>query len=254
MICTVRDVYRMIDAMAPFAAAEEWDNVGLLAGRWDASVDRALCALELNAAVLREAIDQKVQLIVTHHPILFHGRKNLREDDAEGRMLCALIRADIALIAAHTNYDIAAHGVNDALANMLNFTDVEAPEDDMLCIGTPAQNTLGEFADFVQNRLGAPVRRYGEADRPIRRAALIGGSGGSYVQMALRCGADAFLTGEIGHHEAWGAYEEGLCVLEAGHGATELPAISTLATGLQNAADALQYKVDFKLSCTELFK
>lgn len=254
MIPTVRDIYDLIDRIAPFASAEEWDNVGLLAGSFDARVSIAMCALELNTAVLREAIDRRVQLIITHHPILFAGRKNLREEDAEGRMLCDLIRNHIALIAAHTNYDMAAGGVNDALANALGLTRVEAPEADMLRIGTPEQHTLGEFADFAQRALGAPIRRYGEADREIHRVAVLGGSGGSYAQMALRCGADAFLTGEIGHHTAWSAYEDGMCVLEAGHGATELPAISTLAAGLQKAANALQYTIDIQLSETELFR
>ena len=169
-------------------------------------------------------------------------------------MLCELVRNHISLIAAHTNYDIAAGGVNDALASALKLADVEAPEQDMLRIGTPEQCTLGEFADFAQNALGAPIRRYGEADREIHRVALLGGSGGSYAQMARRYGADVFLTGEIGHHAAWSAYEDGMCVLEAGHGATELPAISTLAEGLQKAANALQYKIDIQLSETELFR
>lgn len=254
MIPTVRDIYDLIDRIAPFETAEEWDNVGLLAGRYDACAERAMCALELNTAVLREAIDRRAQLIITHHPILFSGRKNLREDDAEGRMLCELVRNHISLIAAHTNYDIAAGGVNDALASALKLADVEAPEQDMLRIGAPEQCTLGEFADFAQRVLGAPIRRYGEADRRIHRVALLGGSGGSYAQMARRYGADVFLTGEIGHHAAWSAYEDGMCVLEAGHGATELPAISTLAEGLQKAANALQYKIDIQLSETELFR
>ena len=79
MIPTVRDIYDLIDRIAPFETAEEWDNVGLLAGRYDACAERAMCALELNTAVLREAIDRRAQLIITHHPILFSGRKNLRE-------------------------------------------------------------------------------------------------------------------------------------------------------------------------------
>ena len=68
------------------------------------------------AATVDEAVEIGAQLIVTHHPILFRGRKNLCEDDPEGAMLAKLVRAGIALIAMHTNYDSAADGVNDALA------------------------------------------------------------------------------------------------------------------------------------------
>ena len=84
MSVTIKQVYDWIDTIAPFDGAEEWDNVGILAGSADQKVEKVLCALDLNAAVLDEAIARNVQLIVTHHPILFAGRKNVREDDAEG--------------------------------------------------------------------------------------------------------------------------------------------------------------------------
>ena len=100
MPVTVGEVSRAIDGFAPYALAEEWDNVGILAGSENMEVTGVLCALDLNFKVIEEARAKGANLIVTHHPILFRGRKNLREDDAEGRMLCKLIRAGIALIAA----------------------------------------------------------------------------------------------------------------------------------------------------------
>lgn len=253
MSVKISEVYRWIDAIAPFEAAEEWDNVGLLAGSMNREISGILCALDLNEKVIEEAAAKNAQLIVTHHPVLFRGRKNLCEDDAEGRMLCRLIRENIALIAAHTNFDNAQPGVNDALAEKLGLRDVAAGECGMRT-GTPEQGTLGEFVRHASNVLGGPVRCYGEEKRGIRRVSVLGGAGGDFANLASAAGADVYLTGEISHHKAWDAYFEGLCCLEAGHAATELPAISMLADGLQKAADGVQCNVHIYVSETELFR
>lgn len=252
MSATVEQVLALVDGVAPFALAEEWDNVGLLAGRPDAKVDTVLCALDLRMEVLDEAVQRGAQLIVTHHPILFRGRKNLRETDAEGRLLCALVRSDIAMIAAHTNYDNASPGVNDALAGALGLTDI-ASLDSGMRIGTPKQTDFGSFCDFAAHALRAQVRRYGDPARSLRRVAVLGGAGEDYARLALEGGADAYLTGEIAYHKALDAVDNGLCVIEAGHAATEYPAISKLADALQNAADAVQYDIRVLESKADVF-
>ena len=194
MSVTIGEVYRRIDEFAPFALQEEWDNAGILAGSTNQPVEDVLCALDLNEYVLREAIEKRAQLIVTHHPILFRGRKNLREDDAEGRLLCGLVRSGIGLIAAHTNFDNAVPGVNDALAAALGLQDVQAHENGMR-IGMTAIPTLGEFRRHAERALGGPVRCYGEDGRRIARVALLGGAGGDFASQARRIGADVYLTG-----------------------------------------------------------
>lgn len=253
MSVTVGEVSRAIDAFAPYELAEEWDNVGILAGREDQEVTGILCALDLNFKVFEEAHEKGCNLIVTHHPILFRGRKNLREDDVEGRMLCELVRGGIALIAAHTNFDNAVPGVNNALADKLNLKNVQSLENGMR-VGESGEVDLGDFRRFAENQLGGPVRCYGEADRKVCRVAVLGGAGGDFAPQALTAGADVYLTGEIAHHKAWDAYQSGLCILEAGHAATELPAIEMLAEGLQNAANGVQWNVRIYVSEVELFR
>ena len=253
MPVTIGDIYQIVNEMAPFSLQEEWDNADILAGSASWSVERVLCALDLNFAVLKEAKEKNVQLIVTHHPILFRGRKNLREDDVEGRLLCELIRSRIALIAAHTNYDSAQPGVNDALAKALGLTDVLALEGGVR-MGTAGERTLGAFRARAEASLGGVVRMYGEKEREICRVAVLGGAGGDYYPIAKAAGADVFLTGEIAHHKAWDAYQDGMCILEAGHAATELPAISTLADGLQNAANGVKWNLKVFESQAELFR
>lgn len=253
MPVTVGDIYCVLDSMVPFALAEEWDNAGLLAGSREQTVSTVLCALDLNEMVIDEAIRRGADLIVTHHPILFRGRKNLCEDDAEGRMLCRLVRSNIALIAAHTNFDNASPGVNDALAQRLELEEIECGENGMR-VGISACNTLAALRDFVSNALKAPVRCYGEGEREVHRIAVLGGAGGDFWQQAKSAGADVYITGEIAHHKAWDAYQSGMCVLEAGHAATELPAVKMLADGLQNAANGVEWNVRIFESTTELFR
>ena len=252
MSATVAQVLELVNRIAPFELAEEWDNVGLLAGSPERPVEKVLCALDLRLEVIEEARHKGCQLIVTHHPILFRGRKNLRETDAEGRLLCALVRSGIAMIAAHTNFDNASPGVNDALAAALGLENIAVLENGMR-LGEIKQTDFGMFCCNAEDALRGPVRCYGDVEKQVRRIAVLGGAGEDYAQQALRAGADVYLTGEMAYHKALDATDNGLCVVEAGHAATEYPAISLLCRGLQNAADAVQYDICVLQSESEVF-
>ena len=242
-MATVRDILALLEGIAPLETQEEWDNAGLLAGDPQARVTRVLVALDLCMEVLTEAQALGAEMIVTHHPILFRGRKNLREDDPEGRLLAELVRARVALVAMHTNFDNAENGVNRALCDRLDIQNSEALESGMRA-GEIDPATLKEFQSRVESALGGAVRAYGDARRRIRRVAVLGGAGGGYAPIALSAGADAFGTGEISYHAALECVAAGMCVLEAGHAATEYPAVGALRRGLQNAINAVQYEVE----------
>ena len=242
MSAKVKEILRLLDGIAPFDTAEEWDNVGLLAGHPDTEVDTVYCALDLNEQSLNAAIEAGAQLIVTHHPILFRGRKNLRTDDAEGRLLCALARSGLSMIAAHTNFDAAYPGVNDALAGVLGLTNVRT-FDGGLRVGETGGITLEAFRARTEAALGDVVRVYGDPERTIHKVGVLGGSGADFAAAAKAAGADVFVTGEMSYHKACDWAADGLCVLEAGHRATERPAISLLADALQRAADGVQYNL-----------
>lgn len=228
----VGEILDRLAQLMPLENAEDYDNVGLLAGSRRSMISAAMCALDLNTYVVDEALERSAGLIITHHPILFRGRKNLCEDDPEGRMLAKLVRSGISLIAMHTNYDNAADGVNDALAAKLGLREVEELESGVR-IGSIDETELSKLAQSVQAKLGGVVRRYGDADKPVRRVAVLGGSGGGYASIAIAAGADAFITGEIGYHTALDVWEAGVGVLEAGHAATEYPAVRHMAEKLK---------------------
>ena len=164
-------------------------------------------------------------------------------------MLAKLVRRGFALIAMHTNFDSAANGVNDALAEKLGLVNVQALECGMR-VGDISEMKLASLAGDVNDKLGGVVRRYGEADRRVRRVAVMGGSGGDFAPEALAAGAEVFITGEIGYHHALDMYDRGMCVLEAGHAATELPAVALLAEKLEK----LDMALDVHISAVENFR
>ena len=240
--CRVSDVRAMVDAIAPFELAEEWDNVGLLFGHAQAEVTRVLVALDLTQGVLEEARALGAQLILTHHPIMFSSRKRVTDEDREGRLMLGMAEAGIAHIAAHTNLDAASGGVNDTLMAAMGATNL-AGEGCVRAGDLPEGTTLGALAALAERRLRGPVRVYGDRETLVRRLGCCSGAGGSEIAEAKALGADCFITGEVRHHEALDAVDGGVCVLEAGHFETENPVCEVLAGALQNAADALQYKL-----------
>ena len=239
---TVQNVHDFLDARAPFDTQEDFDNAGLLVGDPAWEVRGIHVALDVTDRVIDEAEARDANLIVTHHPMMFSPRKRMTETDAEGRLLCRLIRGRMALIAAHTNLDRAPGGINDVLARVAGLAEVSG--EDFVRVGTlPAPMTAKALADDLSLRLNTVVRLMGREDAPIRRVGLCSGSGSEFWQEAAAMGAQAFLTGEAKHHHALEAAQAGVIILEAGHFATEVPGIFALADALQIWPDAVQYGV-----------
>lgn len=228
---TNQDFIKAIDAIAPFSLAESWDNVGLLLGSEDAEVTGALVALDVTGSVIEEAKRLGASLIITHHPVIFHGLKSIARDSIPWRV----IEAGLSVISAHTNLDIAEHGVNDVLCARLG---ISAPqhmnESGLGRVGTLEQSmSPADFAAYVKERLGCPCVKYHDSGREIRRVAVLGGSGGSYFDDVLACKADAFVTGELPLHIWLEAELRGIMAIEASHFHTENPVIGSLSERLK---------------------
>ncbi len=252
---TVRDVCQWVDALAPASLAEPWDNVGLQVGHPDRPVRTVLVALDVTPGVIAEAVTLGAELLVTHHPLLFAPRRDLCEMDREGALLGAMIRANLSLIVAHTNWDKAAGGVCDALLERLGLG-AALPREPALTRTVTVESPLSleALAQRSESALGDVVRRFAAPQgRPIRRLTVCGGAGSDFWQQALAEEADCFLTGECKHHHALEAIQAGIHVLAAGHHATELPGVLALCRGLQNAANAVQCSVHIIASNCPLF-
>ena len=240
--CTVSELEGLVGRIAPYELAEEWDNVGLLLGRRSAPVTRVLVALDLTQEAVDAAKALGAQAIVTHHPIMFRARKRVTDDDREGRLMLHMAEAGIAHIAAHTNLDSAPGGVNDTLMAAMGAESIRG-EGFVRAGDLPEGMTLGRLAAQARTRLRGEVRVYGAEDTPVHVLGCCSGAGGGEIAAARALGADCFITGEIRHHEALDAVDDGVCVLEAGHFETENPVCEVLRTALQNAADALEYNL-----------
>ena len=239
----VGELVSLIDTLAPFETAEEWDNVGLLLGSAKASVSRVLIALDVTAAVLEEATQLECQAIVSHHPFLFHAARRITDSDREGALMLEMARRGITHIAAHTNLDKAPGGMNDALLAAL---DLQGRGEGFLRVAVlPEGMTFGQLCERTAQRLQAEIRTYGAPDTPVHALGCCSGAGAEEYRAAMAQGADCFLTGEVRHNVALDALHDGCLVIEAGHFETERPGCEALRASLQKAADELQYNVIF---------
>ena len=237
MTKTVRDVYTALDRFAPFDAAEEWDHVGLQVGDFAAPVTRALVCLDATCDAVTMANEIGAELIVCHHPPLFDPLYELRA----GTVPYARAAGGIAVIAAHTNLDRAAGGVNDCLCDALELLDTAPVADGLGRVGTlPAPLSPEAFAKQIGESLHTRVRLHAGAGE-VRRVAVVCGSGGDLLT-AVRDEAapDAFVTGEIKHHD-W-LHAEQTTVIEAGHFATEQVVVRPLAAYLSAQLPEIEWE------------
>ena len=245
-MATVADILIFLETLAPRSMKMDWDNVGLLCGRKDKQVKKILVALDPFASVIAEAIEEKADLIVTHHPLIF--RDNLmavNEDTQTGENLLTLMENGIAAINAHTNLDLAPGGVNDILAATLGLQDVTVlnPEGTdaagqpygLLRSGTVETQPLSVFLAHVKQALSCQGLRYVDGGKSVSKVAVGGGSCADGMHEVLAAGCDTFVTSDIKYNQFRTAFELGLNLIDAGHFHTENPTMPILAEKLQQA-------------------
>ncbi|MGH2724792.1 MAG: Nif3-like dinuclear metal center hexameric protein [Actinomycetota bacterium] len=344
----VGDWLRLLDELYPQSWAEEWDSTGLQVGSRGWPADRALVALDPTGEVVADAAERGCGLLVTHHPLLFRPLERLDVDRPDGAALAQAIAARIAVVACHTNADVATPGVSDVLADTLGvevtgvlrptaagdrvklvtFCPPEATAKVLDAVAAAGGGVIGEYthcsfrvrgsgtflpserANPVLGRRGelneveedrlevvvprervraavgalldahpyeevaydlypldgpaglglgrigrlaeplpaaalagrcrellrSEVRVAGDPERAVGTVAVCGGSGGSLVPDAIGAGVDAFVTGDVKHHQALDAVAGGITVVDAGHHGTEWPFVPRLAERLAAAA------------------
>lgn len=225
---TVKNISDYIDEIAPYNTKCDWDNCGILAGDCDAEVKKIGFALDLTSETLENAKEHGVELIITHHPIIFKAQKNF----LKGNMAFELAKSSINAISAHTCFDCAKGGVNDVLCKILELENCGAIESaecvlPMARIGNTVEASPEDFAGFVAKKLCTTVR-FVEGNGKIKKVAVCGGAGMSFLDEVINAGADAYVTGDISHHEMLDAKEKGITVVAAGHFETENPAMDAI--------------------------
>ena len=170
---TIRDIYNVLFDFAPAYMKMDWDNVGLVCGKFDTEVHRILVALDPMMDVFEEAKAHSCELVVTHHPLIFQSLKHVNDESYDGRNLLYLIENGIASLNLHTNLDCCPGGVNDVLASRLGLADIEILNPvgtdakgrpyGLVRIGEAAEQPLAEFAAFVKRALSCPGFRFSDA-------------------------------------------------------------------------------------------
>ena len=231
MSISVQQILALLQTAAPQELALDWDNVGLLVDA-GAPVDGVLTTLDITPAVVREAVENDCQLIVSHHPVIFHPIKRLAADDVPAQ----LMKNGISAICMHTNLDAAEGGVNDTLSDILGIASDGRESFAEGCgrIGTTMPTTVEALARFCADTLHSGVK-YVNGDKPVTRLAEVSGGGGSYLQEAIDRGADCLVTGEAAHHIALLAEERGVGLVVAGHWGTEHAIADVLAARISAA-------------------
>lgn len=340
---TVGDLLDVLEEIAPPGLALRDDPIGLQLGRVDAIVRRCAVALDPTPSAVEFAIRAECQALITHHALIYSGLRTLAGESAQIRTIRAAMDANLAVMAAHTNWDAARGGVNDTLCELLGLTQVvdfgsasvtcdyklvtfvpaqysnelidalaevgcgrignydrcaflsegrgtyqpmrgakpfsgeigersivdeeriemvvpgggrnaavralrkthpyDEPAFDLYPLANPGLGigrmgvliepmAVEDFSTMVSDHLDAVVRLFGHAER-VSTVGVIGGSGGFGWKEAKDRGCDALVTGEVRHHEAVEAAESGFLLIEAGHFATENPAMAVLAARMR---------------------
>lgn len=234
MLATVNDLVEVLEELMPSNLAEDWDNVGLMVGRKGKTVKRILLALDLSKEVVEQAIAQKIDLIITHHPAIFKKLKQVVDNDWQQDLLLTLMENGIAVYSAHTNLDCVSTGVNDVLAKLLKLEDADILDDSngLGRIGVVEQMPLAAYAQLVKTALKADYVVVGDAGKQVHKVAVCGGAGSDLIDLALAKGADTLVTGDVKYHSAQQAVYSGLNIIDAGHQPTELPVLDKLADRL----------------------
>ena len=224
MLC--KDIMAVIEDSYAREYAMEWDNVGLLVGRTDKEIGRIYVALDAVDEVIIEAVNLEADMLVTHHPLIFGGMKQITNQDFIGRRVLLMARRDMAYYAMHTNYDVVR--MAQLSADYLKLKEQEVLE--VTCEEAGQEKGLGQIGyleepvslkaccEGVKKAFSIEaVRVFGDLHRTVRKAAICPGSGKSVIRDALRKGADVLITGDIGHHEGIDAAAQGMAVIDAGH-------------------------------------
>lgn len=255
MSAQLSKLVQTFESLWPLSGAEDWDRPGLTLGDNNTEINKVLLSVDVTLEVLKEAKDLGCNLLVSHHPLLLQGVNFLAEDQLKGELVAFAIRNSIALYSAHTNADIVQDGVSEVLAKALGLKELAA----LVPIAGPIGHgrvgnlakpmTLGEFADLVADVLPetkAPIRIAGHLDSIVRKVALVGGAGDSFIRQAKDSQADVFLTSDLRHHvtsDAWASPGKQMGLIDVSHFAAESLWLAPTAKALAGIEQEVEFIV-----------
>ena len=222
---SVEDIYRVLDEISPFELQESWDNSGLLVGDWKQEVERVVLSIDLDEELL-ENLEENT-LVITHHPIIFGGLKQLQFNQYPAKLLQTMLKKNISNIAMHTNFD-QTHLNSYVATQVLGY---EINEKDGFVAYIDLDEDFDSFAKNIASKFGLVHIKCIKNHERVSRVALTTGSGASLMKTIK---ADCFLTGDIKYHDAMEAKTIGLSMIDIGHFESERYFGEVLAKDLEN--------------------
>lgn len=248
----IKEIILALEQFAPLPLQESYDNAGLQCGLTETEASGALLCLDVTPEVIHEAVDLGCNFIVSHHPLLFHGVKQVVDANLVQRCLRLAIQNDLCIYSAHTNLDNAEDGVNFRIAEKLGLIDVQLLNQRMLNVdgrqvkaGSGVLGYLPEaedslaFLQRVKQAFGVEALQHNQLlERPVQSVVICGGAGEFLLDEALRLEADAFLTGEMSYHN-WFGHEQEVQIAVLGHYESEQYTREIFREILEDAAPQL---------------
>lgn len=238
---TVENILNLLNKKYPFEIAEDWDNVGLILGEKTSGVNKILIALETTLEVIDYAANNNFDLIITHHPMIFHPIKRLEKDDVIGYKLIKAIQNSINVIAMHTNLDSATDGLNEYVLEKLDldfrYVDYDKCKNrPYRIVSLENKKSVFDIAENIKRALNVShlkiVHNPYYNELYVQKIAIITGSGSSFIP-ELQNDVDLIITGDISHHSALDAMEKGVNLIDFGHHESESLCVDLLFTYLR---------------------
>jgi len=248
MITTVNHILEALLNWAPNHLKADYDNIGLLVGNPNQTVNSIITCLDVTHDVINEAEAAKAELIIAHHPLIFRKLAAVRTDDPTGSLVTELVRRGISLIAMHTNLDSAVDGVSYVLAEKIGLNDLSFLESGREGGGygvigsykTPVSKD--QFLATVAGTLNVPMLRYSGNSDAISKVAVCGGAGSFLIETAIKAGAHAFVTADLKYHDFF-THQGTFVLCDAGHYETEMPVSDRIRHYLQHAYPQMDVNV-----------
>mgnify|MGYP001183612317 CR=1 FL=1 len=214
------EIIKFFEEKYPLDLAYDWDNVGLQIGTLNHKTEKVLITLDVTKEVVKEAIKNKCNLIISHHPLLFKPMTNIAFDSPQGWIVKNLIQNNITVYSAHTNFDQAWGGMNDILAGKLGITDLKLlDEDDNIGrYGKIEKTSMVDFIGKVKSAFNLEsVLVIGETEKNVETVGISGGSGSKHMYAAKKRNCNVYISGDVTYHTALDAVQIGITLIDVGH-------------------------------------
>jgi len=238
----IPDIFALLNEIAPFDLSEDWDNSGLQVGSMNREVKKVMIGLDVSSSLLNVAANENFDLIITHHPLIFHPERPIDFDRMPGKAIEIAAKKGISIVSLHTNIDKARGGLNDYFASAIGLENATPFLIDPSGHGLNHEETgigrigcldtklaLKTLALQIKEKLSLPYLRVtGDIDMIVETVAVCTGSGGSLIEEFLNSGAEVFISGDIKYHDARRVEECSKGIIDVGHFGSEWMVIDLL--------------------------